>query len=107
MRKEETGEAVFFGSGLLDRVFMAAPAETLLEVGTGAAVSVEQTGFKDVVLWNPHETCVAVGGLLRLRDHFLVSVSRTALARAVLQAAAVVLAVVCVRRIGHHQSGHA
>lgn len=57
VRKEETSEGVTFGHGLLDRVYTSAPTEALLEVGTGAAVAVENTaGWTDTVLWNPAET---------------------------------------------------
>ena len=48
---------VTFGTGLIDRVFQETEPEALLHVGTGAAVSVENTrGWTDTVVWNPHET---------------------------------------------------
>ena len=48
---------VTFGTGLVDRVFQETEPEALLHVGTGAAVSVENThGWTDTVVWNPHET---------------------------------------------------
>ena len=53
------GETLTFGDGvgLFDRVFLATEPETLLHVGTGAAVAVENTaGWTDTVVWNPHET---------------------------------------------------
>jgi glucose-6-phosphate 1-epimerase len=47
------GESV----GLFDRVFLETEPEMLLHVGTGCAVSVENTaGWTDTVVWNPHET---------------------------------------------------
>jgi glucose-6-phosphate 1-epimerase len=50
-------ESVTFGAALVDRVFQGSPAEVLLEVGTGAAVAVENTsGWRDHVVWNPHRT---------------------------------------------------
>jgi len=55
--KRDEAEAVTFGAGLLDRVYLDTPAEAQLEVGTGAAVAVEHTsGWKDTVVWNPHTT---------------------------------------------------
>ena len=52
--KTETEDCVRFTGDLLDRVYLSTPAETLLEVGTGAAVSVEHTsGWRDTVVWNP------------------------------------------------------
>mmetsp|Transcript_28106 Transcript_28106/g.38850 ORF Transcript_28106/g.38850 Transcript_28106/m.38850 type:complete len:92 (+) Transcript_28106:90-365(+) len=43
--------------GLVDSVYLNTDPETLLEVGTGSCVSVENTrGFGDTVVWNPHET---------------------------------------------------
>ena len=52
-------EPLSFGAeiGLFDRVFLNTEPETLLHVGTGAAVAVENTaGWTDTVVWNPHET---------------------------------------------------
>jgi glucose-6-phosphate 1-epimerase len=52
-------ETLSFGDeiGLFDRVFLNTEPETLLHVGTGAAVAVENTaGWTDTVVWNPHET---------------------------------------------------
>lgn len=55
--KTEEREAVLFGRGLVDSVYLDTDPETLLGVGTGAAVAVENTsGFKDTVIWNPHDT---------------------------------------------------
>jgi glucose-6-phosphate 1-epimerase len=46
---------VFFGLDLVDRVYLDTEPETLLHVGSGAAVSVENTaGWTDTVIWNPH-----------------------------------------------------
>jgi glucose-6-phosphate 1-epimerase len=57
VRKEDKDEAIRFGEGLLDRVYLDTPSEVQLEVGTGAAVVVEHaSGWKDTVVWNPHET---------------------------------------------------
>jgi D-hexose-6-phosphate mutarotase len=51
---------VTFGKALVDRVYLDTDAETLLEVGTGAAVSVEhQRGWRDTVVWNPYTTLPA------------------------------------------------
>jgi glucose-6-phosphate 1-epimerase len=48
---------VTFGAGLVDHVFLATEPEAMLHVGTGAAVSVENTaGWTDTVVWNPHTT---------------------------------------------------
>ena len=48
---------VTFGSGLVDQVFLNTEPEAMLHVGTGAAVSVENTaGWTDTVIWNPHTT---------------------------------------------------
>lgn len=36
-----------------------------LDVGTGAAVAIDSTGWEDAVVWNPHLTmkdCYEVGG---------------------------------------------
>jgi glucose-6-phosphate 1-epimerase len=52
-------EPLSFGDeiGLFDRVFLNTEPETLLHVGTGAAVAVENTfGWTDTVVWNPHTT---------------------------------------------------
>ena len=57
VRKVESSEAVRFGGGLVDRMYLDTPAEVILEVGTGAGVAVEHvSGFEDHVLWNPHTT---------------------------------------------------
>ena len=46
---------VFFGLDLVDRVYLDTEPETMLYVGSGAAVSVENTaGWTDTVVWNPH-----------------------------------------------------
>ncbi len=59
-RRVETADAVTFGKALVDRVYLDTEAETLLEVGTGAAVSVEHArGWTDTVVWNPHTTLPA------------------------------------------------
>ena len=48
---------VFFGLELCDRIYLDTDPETLLYVGSGAAVAVENTaGWMDTVVWNPHLT---------------------------------------------------
>jgi len=57
VRRLDTNDCVTFGEGLVDSVYLNTDPETLLEVGTGSCVSVENTrGFGDTVVWNPHET---------------------------------------------------
>jgi glucose-6-phosphate 1-epimerase len=59
---------VTFGTGLVDRVFQETEPEALLHVGTGAAVSVENThGWTDTVVWNPHETLDKEGDVEEVR----------------------------------------
>jgi len=54
-RKTQDGRDVFFGLELVDRVYLDTEPETLLHVGSGAAVAVENTaGWTDTVIWNPH-----------------------------------------------------
>ena len=54
-RKTQEERDVFFGFGLIDRVYLDTEPETLLHVGSGAAVAVENTaGWTDTVIWNPH-----------------------------------------------------
>uniref|UniRef100_A0A7S0S6A0 glucose-6-phosphate 1-epimerase n=1 Tax=Mantoniella antarctica TaxID=81844 RepID=A0A7S0S6A0_9CHLO len=55
-RVVRTGD-VPFGGGLVDQVYLETEAEAMLHVGTGAAVSVENTaGWTDTAVWNPHTT---------------------------------------------------
>ena len=52
-----------FGEGLFDRVYLETEPETMLHVGTGAAVAVENTaGWTDTVVWNPTPPCPAASG---------------------------------------------
>jgi len=52
----ESRELVTFGEGLVDSVYLEAPSTVELDVGTGAAVSIQASGWEDVVVWNPHLT---------------------------------------------------
>ncbi|KAF8070973.1 putative glucose-6-phosphate 1-epimerase [Scenedesmus sp. PABB004] len=54
--KAESRDAITFGDALVDTVYLSAPEHVELEVGTGAAVSIDATGWEDVVVWNPHTT---------------------------------------------------
>ena len=54
--QEEDRDAVTFGSKLVDSVYVDANDQVVLEVGTGAAISLESSGWTDCVLWNPHMT---------------------------------------------------
>lgn len=54
-KKQETREKVTF-EGYVDSVYLDAPEHVELEVGTGAAVAIDSTGWTDTVLWNPFET---------------------------------------------------
>lgn len=55
--KVDKNERIFFGKGLVDSVYLDSDPETILDVGTGCSVAVENTqGFSDTVIWNPHET---------------------------------------------------
>jgi glucose-6-phosphate 1-epimerase len=57
VRKMDENERIFFGKGLVDSVYLDSDPETILDVGTGCSVAVENTqGFSDTVIWNPHET---------------------------------------------------
>lgn len=47
--KKEEREIVTF-EGLVDSVYLNAPDSVQLEVGTGAAVAIDSTGWKDVVV---------------------------------------------------------
>ena len=54
-RRTQTARDVFFGLELVDRVYLDTEPETMMYVGSGAAVSVENTaGWRDTVVWNPH-----------------------------------------------------
>ncbi|KAF6256742.1 galactose mutarotase-like domain-containing protein [Scenedesmus sp. NREL 46B-D3] len=55
-KQTEQRDAVTFGQGLVDSVYLAAPEHVELEVGTGAAIAIDATGWEDVVVWNPHLT---------------------------------------------------
>lgn len=55
----ETREAVTFGEALVDSVYLKAPSHVELDVGTGAAVAIDSTGWEDIVVWNPHLTMPA------------------------------------------------
>jgi len=52
--KQEDREAVTF-DGPMDSVYLDAPEHVQLDVGTGAAISIDAKGWPDVVVWNPHE----------------------------------------------------
>ncbi|KIZ00487.1 Putative apospory-associated protein C [Monoraphidium neglectum] len=54
--KTEERDAVTFGEGLVDSVYLNAPEHVELDVGTGAAIAIDATGWQDVVVWNPHLT---------------------------------------------------
>lgn len=54
-KKTETRDEVTFDS-YKDCVYLNAPEHVELEVGTGAAVAIDSTGWEDVVVWNPWET---------------------------------------------------
>lgn len=58
-KKVEERAAVTFGAGLVDSVYLNAPGHVELEVGTGAAVAIQASGWEDVVVWNPHLTMAA------------------------------------------------
>lgn len=51
----EEREAFTF-EGLVDSVFLGAPEHLELDVGTGAAVAIDASGWEDAVVWNPHHT---------------------------------------------------
>ncbi len=54
-RRTQTARDIFFGLELVDRVYLDTEPETMMYVGSGAAVSVENTaGWRDTVVWNPH-----------------------------------------------------
>eukprot|EP00878_Enallax_costatus_P001989 GHUV01002153.1.p1 GENE.GHUV01002153.1~~GHUV01002153.1.p1 ORF type:complete len:331 (+),score=115.11 GHUV01002153.1:115-1107(+) len=55
-KKTEDREKVTFGQGLVDSVYLNAPEHVELEVGTGAAIAIDASGWEDVVVWNPHLT---------------------------------------------------
>jgi glucose-6-phosphate 1-epimerase len=56
MIKKEDRDGVTFGDALVDSVYVKAPEHVELEVGTGAAVAIDSTGWEDCVVWNPHTT---------------------------------------------------
>ncbi len=52
VKRTEDRKDVSFGTALVDSVYLNTDPEVILEVGTGAGVSVENTaGFKDHVIW--------------------------------------------------------
>ncbi|KAG2434053.1 hypothetical protein HXX76_007781 [Chlamydomonas incerta] len=53
--KTEDRDAITF-TGYTDSVYLNSPAHVELEVGTGAAVALDSTGWEDTVVWNPHLT---------------------------------------------------
>lgn len=57
--KKEDRTAVTFGAALVDSVYVKAPEHVELDVGTGAAVAIDSTGWEDCVVWNPHTTMEA------------------------------------------------
>lgn len=54
-KKVEEREAFGFDS-YVDSVFLGAPEHLELDVGTGAAVAIDASGWEDAVVWNPHHT---------------------------------------------------
>jgi glucose-6-phosphate 1-epimerase len=57
--KTEDRDAVTFGTALVDSVYLDSGNHVELDVGTGAAVSIDSTGWTDTVVWNPHLTMKA------------------------------------------------
>ncbi len=55
-KKVEERETFGFGEDLVDSVFLGAPEHLELDVGTGAAVAIDASGWEDAVVWNPHLT---------------------------------------------------
>ncbi|GLI68039.1 hypothetical protein VaNZ11_012362 [Volvox africanus] len=53
--KTEDREEVTF-SGYTDSVYLNSPSHVELEVGTGAAVALDSSGWEDTVVWNPYTT---------------------------------------------------
>lgn len=56
--KVETRDAVTFSS-YVDSVYLNSPSNVSLDVGTGAAVSIDTSGWEDCVVWNPWTTMEA------------------------------------------------
>lgn len=56
--KTETNDAVTFSS-YVDSVYVNGPDHVELDVGTGAAVAIDSSGWEDVVVWNPWTTMEA------------------------------------------------
>lgn len=56
--KTETRDAIEFSS-YVDSVYLNAPDHVELDVGTGAAVSIDSSGWEDTVVWNPWTTMEA------------------------------------------------
>ena len=51
-QKTESAESLTF-SGETDRVYLNAPNEVVLNVGTGAGVQIQNENWNDCVVWNP------------------------------------------------------
>lgn len=50
--REENEEAIGI-EGEVDRIYLNAPSRVTLQTGTNAALAITQTGFQDMVVWNP------------------------------------------------------
>lgn len=59
--KVEDRDAIGFSS-YVDSVYLNAPEHVELDVGTGAAVAIDSTGWEDCVVWNPWTTMEVRGG---------------------------------------------
>lgn len=55
---KESRSAVTF-SGPVDSVYLGAPGHLELDVGTGAAVAIDSSGWPDAVVWSPWESMPA------------------------------------------------
>ncbi|KAJ9513908.1 hypothetical protein QJQ45_020994, partial [Haematococcus lacustris] len=53
-KQEERSEISF--TDYTDCVYLNAPSHVELDVGTGAAVAIDSSGWEDTVVWNPHLT---------------------------------------------------
>ncbi|KAG1677392.1 hypothetical protein FOA52_010772 [Chlamydomonas sp. UWO 241] len=56
--KTEAADAITF-SEYMDRVYLNTPGHVELDVGTGAAVAIDSSGWTDNVVWNPWTTMEA------------------------------------------------
>ena len=56
--KVETRDEVVFPA-YVDSVYLNAPSNVQLDVGTGAGVSIDSNGWEDIVVWNPWTTMEA------------------------------------------------